>query len=189
LARSHSRRRRFSPSGLAQRLWSSTRPQLRFACPLDLAGIVATAHWASAESMSVALKLPWETTAASYLQRMDVMRLMPSRTRVAGRVSPEHRTDLQDRLLEVTPLTPENANDVGERLGRLVAAYYASYSDGIGRIVYRACGELIANAVEHGSSTAGAFIAAQTYTGGTTGSPRLEFAVCDTGVGVRARSE
>jgi hypothetical protein len=160
--------------------------KLEFACPLDLAGIVATAHWAATESMPVTLRLPFEEAARSYLQRMDVMRLMPSRTRVVGRASSETRANLQDRLLEVTRVTPDTVDGVGETLGRLVTAFYANYSGAAGHIVYRACGELLANATEHGQSTAGAFVAAQTYTGGTTGVPRLEFAVCDTGIGVLA---
>ena len=115
---------------------------------------------------------------------MDVIRLMPSRTRVVGRVPPDARTDRRGRLLEVTPLNTSNVDGVAEKVGRLVTAFYADYSVTAGRVVYRACGELLANAAEHGTSSTGAFIAAQTYTGTTTEGPRLEMAICDTGVGV-----
>lgn len=158
--------------------------RLLFACPLDLAGLVATAHWASSASMAVTLRLPTDSNTASYLQRMDVLQLMPSRTRVTGRVPPDARTDLGSRLLEVTPLSSANVDGVAEKLGRLITAFYADYSESAGHVVYRACGELLANATEHGTSDTGAFVAVQTYTGGTTGGPRLEFAVCDTGIGV-----
>lgn len=65
-----------------------------------------------------------------------------------------------------------------------MTAQYANFSQAAGRVVFRACGELLDNAVSHGKSDTGAFLAAQTHTGATTGGPRLEFAVCDTGVGV-----
>jgi hypothetical protein len=42
----------------------------------------------------------------------------------------------------------------------------------------------MSNATEHGVSDQGAFIALQVYSGSSTGIPRLEFAVCDTGIGV-----
>lgn len=169
-------------SGTSALVIDATR--LEFARPLDLAGIVATANWAASESMTVAFKLPVEPNAASYLQRMDVIRLMPSRTRVVGRVPQDARTDRRGRLLEVTPLNASNADDVAEKVGRLVSAFYADYSVAAGRVVYQACGELLANAAEHGASSTGAFIAVQTYTGSTTEGLRLELAICDTGVGV-----
>ncbi|WGL52134.1 ATP-binding protein [Nocardioides sp. BP30] len=160
--------------------------RLTFACPLDLAGIVATANWAAAASMPVTLKMPVDPNAASYLQRMDVIQLMPPRIDLVGRMPVDARTDLRNRLLEVTPINPSNVDSVQERLGRLIDAFYAEHSVAAGRRVSTACGELLDNAVTHGSSPTGAFIAAQTYTGTTTEGPRFEVAVCDTGIGVRA---
>jgi len=157
---------------------------LTFACPLDLAGVVATAHWASECSMSIVFKMPTDSGAASYLQRMDVLRHMPSRTVILGRVPPEGRGDHRGTLLEVTALNRRNADDLAERLGPLVKNFYAGQSAAAGTAVFVACGELLTNAVEHGDSNTGAFIVAQTYTGTTTEEQRFEFAVCDTGVGV-----
>lgn len=91
--------------------------RLGFACPLDLAGVVATAHWASAAAMPIALKLPQDPSVASYLQRMDVLRLMPSQTKFLGRVGREARADLRNRLLEVTHVTPENVDGVASSSG------------------------------------------------------------------------
>ncbi|WP_034270647.1 ATP-binding protein [Haloechinothrix halophila] len=152
-----------------------------FVCPLDLAGMLAIAYWASAAAMPVTFRLPREPNAASYLQRMDVLRQMPRRTRIVGRIPPEERANLRHRLLEASPLTEANVNDLAERLGSLVTAYYPKSA---GPAVARACNELLDNAVEHGASNVGAFITAQTYTGTTTGSPRLELAVCDNGIGI-----
>lgn len=156
---------------------------LTFACPLDLAGMVAWAHWAASGALPVTLKMPTDQAMASYLQRMDVLRHLPSRPRIVGQVPPDARTDQSGSLLEVTALNPGNVDDLAERLGPLVMGFYGG--DGkAGAAVLRACGELMGNATEHGSSERGAFIAAQLHTGTTTEGPRLEFAVCDTGGGV-----
>jgi hypothetical protein len=157
--------------------------KLTFACPLDLAGIVATAHWAASASIRVTLRLPSDRDVAAYLQRMDVLRQMPPRTQIPGRVPPDARADRRDRLLEVTALNEKNVDDLSERLGPLVTAFYEG-RPGAGAAVFRACSELMSNATEHGHSEPGAFVAVQTYTGRRTDVPRLEFAVCDTGVGI-----
>jgi len=158
--------------------------KLTFACPLDLTGIVATAYGAASCSVRVVLRLPRDPDVASYLQRMDVLRHMPSRTQILGRVPPDARTDHRRSLMEVTALNEGNVNDLSERLGPLVTSFYEDHS--AGAAVFRACSELMSNATEHGTSEHGAFIAAQLYTGSTTEGARLEFAVCDTGVGVMA---
>jgi hypothetical protein len=152
-----------------------------FVCPLDLAGMLAIAHWAWASQMPVTLLLPREEGAVSYFQRMDVLRRMPPRTKIVGRIPLETRTDLRHRLLEAAPLNKDTADDLAEKVGNLVTAHYP---DTAGPVVARACNELLDNAVDHGASPEGAFLAAQAYTGATTGHPRLELAVCDTGIGV-----
>ncbi len=173
----------FGETGLDSLKIDATR--LTFACPLDLAGIVATAHWAAGCSMPVTLDLPHDQDIGSYLQRMDVLRQMPARTRIAGRVPADGRADLSEKLLEVTALSLRTADDLSERvLGPLVTAFYDEHGGTGAAAVIGACGELMDNAVDHGQSETGAFIAIQTYSGTTTDAPRFEMAVCDTGVGV-----
>lgn len=157
--------------------------RLTFACPLDLAGMVATAHWAAECAIPVTLRLPTATDMAAYLQRMDVLRQMPTRTRILGHVPPDARNDRRGSLLEVTALNEKNVNDLNERLGPLVMSFYDGRPQA-GATVFRACSELLSNATEHGASERGAFTAVQLHTGATTEAPRFEFAVCDTGVGV-----
>ncbi|MFC3897976.1 hypothetical protein ACFOWZ_41470 [Lentzea rhizosphaerae] len=155
--------------------------EIGFVCPLDLAGMLAIEHWASAAAIPVTLLLPREPDTASYFQRMDVLRRVSPRTRILGRIPPEKRADLRHRLLEVSPLTKATVDDLAEKVGSLITAHYPRTA---GPAVAGACNELLDNAVEHGASSEGAFIAAQTYTGATTKQPRLELAVCDNGVGV-----
>lgn len=157
---------------------------MSFACPLDLAGIVATGHWASGCGLRVILRMPHDVDTAAYLQRMDVLRQMPPRTQILGHVPVDVRTDRRGTLMEVTALNEKNVNDLAERLGHLVTSAYAQVSGAAGAAVFRACSELMSNATEHGVSDQGAFIALQVYSGSSTGIPRLEFAVCDTGIGV-----
>jgi hypothetical protein len=98
--------------------------KLTFACPLDLAGIVATARWAASGALRVTLQLPRDAAATAYLQRMDVLRQMPARKQIEGRVPPDARNDHRGRLMEVTALNERNVNDLSERLGPLVTGFY-----------------------------------------------------------------
>ena len=79
-------------------------------------------------------------------------------------------------------------------LGRAAFSAGADFGGGLGALqlqetygkVFAAMGELIDNAIDHGASGEGAFVAAQVYSGATSGRRGLEVAICDTGVGVLA---
>lgn len=172
----------FSGAGSNSLLIDTTR--LTFACPLDLAGIVASAQSAASHSIAVELRLPADLSMAAYLQRMDVIRQMPPRTKVVGRLPADARADQAKRLVEVTALSERNMDTQAEKLGPVITEFYAEYADAGGAAVFKACSELMGNATEHGASERGSFFALQLYTGTTTECPRLEFAVCDTGIGV-----
>jgi hypothetical protein len=156
---------------------------LTFASPLDLAAMVAAAHVASTTARPVALRVPSDRAVAAYLQRMDIARRLPSSAKIEGSFPSETRAHLMGSLLEVTRLDAGSAEDVGARLGRLVTEHFP---DTRGRHVFGAVGELLDNAASHGVSDTGAFVAAQTYTGKTSGSRGFEVAVADTGMGVLA---
>jgi hypothetical protein len=155
--------------------------RLRFACPLDLAGMVALA-WIAAD-VRVALVSPCDAGVASYLQRMDVLRQLPAGCEVDGQLPDGPRTDRSHALLEVCQVSADTVESVVARSGRMIAAHYDS---GVRGPLFRGVGELIDNAASHGVSPTGAFMAAQAYTGKASGRPGLEFAVCDTGIGVLA---
>ncbi len=155
--------------------------RLLFASPLDLAAIVAMAHSAAAERMKVAFVIPADVNVAAYLQRMDLVRRLPAGTEIEGSLPGEQRTDRSQVLLEVSAMSPVTVDGLVNRLGRMVTEHFAGAVAGL---VFRGAGELIDNAVSHGHSRIGAFLAAQSYTGATSGRPGFEFAVCDTGIGV-----
>jgi hypothetical protein len=156
---------------------------LDFASPLELTSIVALAHDAARNERSITLDLPVQEAVTSYLQRMDVIRRLPRRCRLNGRLPPENRLDHSTVLMEVVPVTQDTAEDVVARMGRLVG-------DKLGhtgaRLMIKAFGELIDNAVSHGESESGAFLAVQAYSGETSGRAGVEAAVSDVGVGVLA---
>ncbi|MFF4690494.1 hypothetical protein [Streptomyces sp. NPDC001307] len=155
--------------------------RLLFASPLDLTATAATAHAHAAVDAEATLLLPDSKDVTAYVQRMDLLKALPPGTQVEGVVPEEFRSDRSATLLEVAALRPDTADAISERLGR-VATQHLGPRDG--RRVFKGIGELIDNAISHGASTCGAFIAAQAYSGKTTGYRRLEIAVCDTGIGV-----
>lgn len=155
--------------------------RLLFASPLDLAAIAVLGHTGTDSEAGVTLILPKDSDVSSYLQRMDVLRQLPQGSEIRGSAMPEQRTDRSKVLLEVSPLSAATAEDVVTRLGALTAAWFEGHA---AARVFQSAGELIDNAVSHGQSPLGAFVAAQAYTGTTSRRPGLEFAVCDTGVGI-----
>jgi hypothetical protein len=157
--------------------------RLQFASPLDLTASVALAHSHATSGDKVTLALPRNAAVTSYLQRMDFIDRLPAGSQAEGQLPIEIRKDHSHSLLEVTPLSRETATPVGAHLGMVMTA---SLGPRLAQQMFRGLGELIDNAVSHGGSELGAFVAAQTYTGKTTGTRRLEMAICDTGMGVLA---
>ncbi|MFI0234566.1 hypothetical protein [Streptomyces sp. NPDC017086] len=155
--------------------------RLLFASPLDLTAAAAAAHAHAAADAQATLLLPDSKDVTAYVQRMDLLKALPPGTHVEGKVPEEIRNDRSATLLEVAALRPDTADAISERLGRVATQHLGARN---GRRVFKGIGELIDNAISHGVSTCGAFIAAQAYSGKTTGYRRLEIAVCDTGIGV-----
>ena len=157
--------------------------RLDFAGPLELAGVVAMAHAAASDGRGTIFRTADDPNVTGYLQRMDVIRRMPPEAMIDGRLPAEQRMDLPSALLEVSPLAAGTGDDIATKLGRLASAHFEAKTYGK---VFAAMGELIDNAIDHGASGEGAFVAAQVYSGTTSGRRGLEVAICDTGVGVLA---
>ena len=157
--------------------------RLVFAGPLELAGVVAMAHAAATDGLGTIFRTAEDPNVTGYLQRMDVIRRMPTDAVIDGRLPVERRTDLPAALLEVSPLSAGTGDDIATKLGRIASANFDSKTYGK---VFAGMGELIDNAIDHGASQEGAFVAAQVYSGATSGRRGLEVAICDTGIGVLA---
>ncbi len=146
--------------------------------------MVSMSTSAAHQNREVTLFPPYDTNVASYLTRMNVIEYLRGVARVEGTSVLQNRQSRQDRsetLLEVTQVTPGNADDVARTLGRVAITRFGRR---VGTAIYQSLGELILNATTHGLSSADAFVAAQLYTGVTSGRPGLEVAVCDSGIGI-----
>ncbi|MFI0405530.1 ATP-binding protein [Actinomadura sp. 3N508] len=151
---------------------------LSFATPLELTAMTALAHSHAAEGERMRLLLPDEPAVTSYLERMDLLNRLPDQCKSNRRVPARGRADRSHSLLEITPVrSPHDGELAGERVFGIVRG---NLGDRLGKLAFKVVGELIDNAVSHGRSETGSFVAAQVY----PRQRRLEFAVCDTGVGV-----
>ncbi|MEV7152738.1 hypothetical protein AB0O05_40290 [Streptomyces sp. NPDC093084] len=155
--------------------------RLAFASPLDLTAAAACVHTHAGAGSSITLLLPASPDVTSYMQRMDLLEALPHGTHVEGAAPGKTRYDRSTTLHEVAHLRPDTADAIGGKIGQMAIRHLGTRD---GRRVFKGVGELIDNATSHGASTCGAFIAAQAYSGKTTGYRRLEIAVCDTGIGV-----
>ncbi len=155
--------------------------QLTFVSPLELAAVAALAHTVEARHVPTTLHMPNESDVSSYLARMDLRAVLPPGSRIVGSASGQRRMDRSDRLLEVMRVSAETEDELMDRIGRVALA---QLDPGFGRRAVQSIGELVDNAVSHGASPIGAFAAAQTYTGRTSKRRGLEFAICDTGIGI-----
>ncbi|XVQ11116.1 hypothetical protein ACQP1W_00620 [Spirillospora sp. CA-255316] len=152
--------------------------ELSFVTPLDLTAITALAHSRAAGGDRVRLLLPGDPRVTSYLERMDLMNRLPGRCELDRTVRAKGRADRSDSLLEITPVTSTAEGAVASE--RVFSVARANLGEQLGALTVRVVGELIDNAASHGASETGSFAAAQIY----LLQRRLEFAVCDTGVGV-----
>jgi hypothetical protein len=155
--------------------------RLRFAGPQELAAIVTLASIASTDGREVVLRMPDDEDVTSYLQRMNVVELLEPIATIDGSLIAQRRMDCSSKLLEVTALSPANADSIAESLGRMGRMQLGTRT---ATAAFHGIAELIDNAVTHGRGSSGAFVTAQAYSGLTSKRPGLEFAVCDTGIGV-----
>ncbi|MCW3814457.1 hypothetical protein ONA91_08295 [Micromonospora sp. DR5-3] len=155
--------------------------QLTFASPLELAAVAALAQTFESLDVPTTLHMPGESDISSYLARMDLRAALPPGSRVVGSAPEHRRLDRSDKLVEVMRVSAETEDELMDRIGRVALA---QLDPAFGRRAVQSIGELVDNAVSHGASPIGAFAAAQTYTGRTSKRRGLEFAICDTGIGI-----
>lgn len=157
--------------------------RLHFASPLDLAAVAALAEVAIQHGQPVTMIRPEDPGVDAYVARMDLYICLDPRVRISGDALAVEKSARTDVLVEVGRIrSAQAASEMGERFANIAK------QQGFGNAVpglFRALGELLDNAATHGQSEAGAFAAAQFYTGATSDRQGLELAVCDTGVGVR----
>lgn len=156
---------------------------LTFASPLELTGLVAHAHAAANRGEIVEVLTPADRDVAAYLERMDVLRHLSDRAFLCDAPPSGPRLDRTAHLAEVTHVTADTAEMLIDRIGRMI---FEHLDPSLRKAAFFGVGELVDNATSHGSSEPGAFAAAQLYSGRTSTYAGMEFAICDTGIGVLA---
>jgi hypothetical protein len=157
---------------------------LAFATPLDLVALSSLLATAT-DSADVTLIPPVDPDVSNYLQRMELPASLDGRVVVSPPFLPETPRDETPSLIELTRvLCPQ---DVQPIIDRLMPKLARVLPEAACRDVFRIISELLENAATHGRSAVGSFIAAQYYTGATSGMPPgFWIGVADAGVGFRA---
>lgn len=154
---------------------------LTFASPLDLA---VAAAWGTRHALghgSTTFVMPAEDSAATYLDRMDLVSTLSSGgVHIEGRQLHVRRADRRDALIELTPIcTAVDLKAFASRCYELVGRHIGEKQ---AVATFEMVGELLENAVEHANSPTPTFAAAQVY----PTSRRLALGVADAGIGIRA---
>jgi len=158
--------------------------QLTFATPLDLVAIASVLATPS-KAAGVTLIPPSDTNVANYLLRMDLPASFDGRVVISPPFLPEAPRDETPSLIELTRVS--QPGDVQPIVDRLMPKLATVLPEATCRDVFRIISELLENAATHGQSPVGSFIAAQYYTGATSGMPPgFWIGVADSGVGFRA---
>lgn len=155
---------------------------LTLATPFDLVGIAAMASRMT-DPTQLTIVPPADHRVANYLQRMDMFRHLPKGVRIEPALEPElPRFDAP--VIEVTHI--QEPDDVDALAEAVVPRIRAAVTHDAWRALYDILVELGENAATHGRSDAGAFIAAQYYSGRTSGmSEGFWMGVADSGIGIR----
>ena len=156
---------------------------LTFASPFDLVGL-ATLVLATPPEYEIGLTPPSDAGVANYLLRMDLLRLVESRVHVDPPFAPEQPRVGSPALIELRALAyPDQFDDESEDLWpRLLSRLPQAVCVALFEIL----GELVDNAATHGRSPCGTLIAAQYYSGATSGMPEgFWIGVADAGIGIR----
>ena len=157
---------------------------LAFATPLDLVALACLLNSAG-DGAGVTLIPPTDPQVSNYLQRMDLPAFFDGRVVVSPGWVPETPRDETPSLIELTRV--RRTQDVQAIIDRLMPKLMTVLPGAACRQVFQIISELLENAATHGESAVGSFIAAQYYTGATSGMPPgFWIGVADAGVGFRA---
>lgn len=149
-----------------------------FVDPADLVALAVRAEDAVLAGRPVTFTAPDRPDVARYLARMRLGEHL-DRLDVAHALAPVQERDLGSRLVELHRF--DQAAGLERLLEALVGTYLVEASDVV-QPLYAALAEIAGNVVDHSGRDHG-YLALQRY----TSEPRIEFAVGDSGIGLRAR--
>lgn len=152
-----------------------------FVTPLDLVALASMLQSAIAQGRRVRVIPPVDGTVLAYLRDMGFLE----------RFHPDEPGNAQDSEQFAGPRLPlmrvEQPDEFDDRWPELEPRIRSELSQEVCLPLFQILSELIDNAATHGRSEAGAFLAAQYYTGATSAMPEgLWVAVSDSGIGLPA---
>lgn len=157
---------------------------LSFLTPFDLVGL-AVLVGASRPGLRLTITPPAEPNACAYLQRMNVFSVLQSRIRIHPDLPAEGPREPNRALIELHRL--EHPDDIDDLSREFWPRLRSRLPQEICANTFQILGELVDNAATHGRSPVGTYIAAQYYSGATSGMPEgMWIGVADAGVGVRS---
>lgn len=157
---------------------------LTFVTPFDLVGLAVLVGSAPAV-LGLTVVPPADPNVCAYLQRMDLFAILGDRIRVEPDLPEEGPRERNRALIELHRLEhPDEIDDLSRDFWPRLRS----------RLPQRLCtnlfeilGELVDNAATHGASRVGTYIAAQYYSGATSGMLEgMWIGVGDAGIGIRA---
>lgn len=157
---------------------------LTFVTPFDLVGLAVLVRAAPAK-IGLTVVPPADPNVCAYLQRMDLFAMLAGRVRIEPDLPEEGPREPNRALIELHRLHhPDEIDDLSREFwprlrSRLPQQLCAN--------LFEILGELVDNAATHGASTVGTYLAAQYYSGATSGMLEgMWIGVGDAGIGIRA---
>ncbi|MFN8628891.1 MAG: hypothetical protein U0838_00800 [Chloroflexota bacterium] len=156
---------------------------LGFVTPFDLVALVAMLDQVPAGVERV-IRPPAYAGTANYLLRMDLPGALAPGIRFEPALPDEWERDETPALIELRRL--RRAAEIAEIGDRVLPKLTQRITDAEAKLLFRMAGELVDNAATHGRSRHGTLVAAQHYSGATSGLERgMWLAIADSGIGIR----
>src|SRR5829696_2987257 len=151
---------------------------LSFVDPLFLVRLRGFLDWHAARGHEVIVEPPSRMYVRNYLARMNICDELPDRcTFNVGSVNSKPHPDVLIALRRLR--TQRDADDLDEAVENLLQAQFSGRLARYGDAFTMTIGEMCDNAISHGRSAHGAYVAAQRYQG-----KRCVLAIGDLGIGI-----
>jgi hypothetical protein len=156
---------------------------LTFVTPFDLVGLAVLIGAAPAR-LPLAIAPPTDPNVCAYLQRMDLFARLGTRISVVPGLPEEGPREANRALIELHRL--EHPDEIDDLSREFWPRLRSRLPQELCTNLFQILGELVDNAATHGASPVGTYIAAQYYSGATSGMPEgMWIGVADAGIGIR----
>lgn len=158
--------------------------ELTFVTPFDLVGL-AVLVGAAPPPVGLTVVPPADPNVCAYLQRMDLFTVLGDRIQIEPHLPDEGPREPNRALIELHRL--EHPDEIDDLAREFWPRLRASLPQRLCSNLFEILGELVDNAATHGASDVGTYLAAQYYSGATSGMLEgMWIGVGDGGIGIRA---